>query len=98
MERRRFIAGCSALAAGTLVSGCENMKDLTLREILGFPESTETMSQIERNKAIALRWKNAQAEKDGEATISRMLAPGYRRARAGMAGAYRQHEIPTGLL
>jgi predicted ester cyclase len=84
MKRRRFIAGCSALAAGTLVSGCENVKDLTLREILGFPQSTETMSQIERNKAIALRWKKAQTEKDGEATISRMLAPGYRRARAGM--------------
>ena len=87
MKRRRFLAGCSALGAGALVSGCEqveNLKKMSLRDILGFPESGEPMSQIERNKALALRFKKAQGEKDGEATISRLLAPGYRRARSGL--------------
>lgn len=84
MKRRRFLTGCSALGAAALVSGCENVRSLNLREILGFPESGETMSQIERNKAIALRYKDAQAEKDGEAVISRLLAPGFRRTRAGL--------------
>ena len=75
------------MGAGALASGCERfegLKNLTVRDILGFPESGEAMSQIERNKAIALRFKKAQGEKDGEATISRLLAPGYRRTRAGM--------------
>ena len=84
MKRRRFLTGCSALGAAALVSGCENVKNLDLREILGFPESGDTPSQIEHNKAIALRYKSAQAEKDGEAVLSRLLAPGYRRTRAGL--------------
>jgi predicted ester cyclase len=42
------------------------------------------MSQLERNKALALRFKKAQGEKDGEAVISRLLSPAYKRARAGM--------------
>ena len=85
--RRRFLIGCAAIGGGALVSGCEqleSLKNLSLRDVLGFPENTEAMSQIERNKAIALRFKKAQGEKDGEATISRLLAPGYRRARSGM--------------
>ena len=84
MKRRSFLTGCSALGAATLVPGCESVKNMSLREILGLPQSTESMSQIERNKAIALRFKKAQGEPDGEAVISRLLAPGYWRARAGL--------------
>ena len=42
------------------------------------------MSLKEHNKAIAVRFKKAQGEKDGETTIAQLLAPNYRRTRAGM--------------
>ena len=42
------------------------------------------MSQLEKNKAVALRFKKAQGEKDGEAVTAKLLSPGYRRSRAEM--------------
>jgi predicted ester cyclase len=72
--RRRFMSGICAVGAGTFLPGCATN---------GGGRVTES-SQLERNKAIALRFKTAQGEKDGEVVINKLLAPGYRRARAGM--------------
>lgn len=71
--RRRFLTGVSALGAATLMPACAMIGG-----------DTDSMSQIERNKALALRFKKAQGDKDGEAVISRLLSPGYKRSRAGM--------------
>ena len=42
------------------------------------------MSDLERNKQIALRFKKAQGEPNGEAIIGQLLARDYRRTRGGM--------------
>lgn len=41
-------------------------------------------SVLERNKAIALRFKKAQGDENADAVIKDLLAPNYRRTRAGM--------------
>jgi predicted ester cyclase len=74
--------GLCALATGALAPGCA-----TNEGTRGTPAS-----QLERNKAIALRFKHAQGEKGGEAEIDQLLAPGYRRARAGMEHLARNAE------
>jgi predicted ester cyclase len=89
LRRRRFLAAASALGAAALMPGCT----MAGRDAPG-------MSESERNKAIALRFKKAQGEKDGQATISQLLAPNYKRARAGMehlaANAQGQGHPPPG--
>jgi predicted ester cyclase len=74
--------GMCALATGALAPGCATNEGMR-----GTPGS-----QLERNKAIALRFKHAQGEKGGEAVIDQLLAPGYRRSRAGMEHLARNAE------
>jgi predicted ester cyclase len=98
LARRRFLAGVSALGATAILP------------VHAADEKASNMngSQIERNKEIALRFKKAQGEKDGDAVIKQLLAPNYRRTRAGMEhlgrnaegqgwpspGPYLRHAIP----
>ena len=96
--RRRFIAGVSAIGAAAILPA--RAADEKASDMNG--------SQIEHNKAIALRFKKAQGEKDGDAVIKQLLAPNYRRTRAGMEhlgrnadgqgwpspGPYLRHAIP----
>ncbi len=81
--RRRFVSGLCALGAGALVPGCSLSGGGRVTDSLpyGLPHG----SQLERNKALALRFKKAQGETNGESVINTLLAPGYRRTRAGMA-------------
>ena len=74
LPRRRFLTGVSALGAAAFIPGCTTTG-----------ADADGLSQRERNKAIALKFKKAQAEKDGEATIRQLLSPSYKRTRAGMA-------------
>ena len=60
--RRAFLSRVSALAGAAVLPGCGTT-----------PERADVDSSRERNKAIALRFKHAQAEKDGEATIAGLL-------------------------
>jgi predicted ester cyclase len=69
LKRREFLAGAAALGAGAVMPGCA---------------SSTPASQLERNKAAALRFKKAQGEEDGEAAMRDLVAPGYQRTRAGM--------------
>jgi predicted ester cyclase len=73
LGRRRFIESVSALSVTLLASACTWNR-----------RAPVTPTQIERNKAVALRFKAAQAEKHGEGTIRQLLAYDYRRTRAGM--------------
>ena len=73
LQRRRFLAGASALGAAAFMPGCTTTG-----------ANGDGLSQRERNKAIALQFKKAQSEKDGEATIRQLLAPNYNRTRGGM--------------
>jgi predicted ester cyclase len=96
--RRRFLAGISAIGAAAILPA--HASDEKAPDMNG--------SQIERNKAIALRFKKAQGEKDGDEVIKQLLAPSYRRTRAGTEhlgrnaegqgwpspGPYLRHAIP----
>ena len=72
-SRRRFLASVSAIGAVALAPGCATMHD-----------GADSMGESERNKAVALRFKKAQAEEGGDAVIARLLAPTYKRTRAGL--------------
>jgi predicted ester cyclase len=72
-DRRRFLESIGAFGATLTASACTLNRSAPVKP-----------TQIERNKAVALRFKAAQGEKDGEATIRQLLAYDYRRARAGM--------------
>src|SRR5262249_49826068 len=72
-DRREFLAG--ALAAGSA---------LTLA--MPGPRAAHAQSptaQLERNKAIVRRFKEAQGTKDEAAAMKEVLAPNYKRWRAG---------------
>jgi predicted ester cyclase len=69
-RRRRFLAGLSVLGAGALMPGCASG-----------PAAGES---LERNKAVALRFKKLQGTKDEPLIEKEVLAPGYQRQRGGM--------------
>ena len=71
LPRRRFIAGVTALGAGALVGGCAM-------------NAQAPASQLERNKAVALRFKKLQGTKDEHLIEKEVLAPDYKRHRGGM--------------
>ena len=71
MPRRKFLAGAAALGAGALVEGCA-------------VTAQAPASQIERNRAVALRFKKLQGTKDEHLIEKEVLAPGYKRHRGGM--------------
>jgi hypothetical protein len=68
--RRTFLAGISALGAGALVPGCAS--------------GPAAGDSIERNKAVALRFKKLQGTKDEPLIAKEVLAPDYKRTRGGM--------------
>ena len=70
-SRRIFLAGISALGAGALMPGCASG-----------PQAGA--SDIERNKAVALRFKKLQGTKDEPLIAKEVLAPDYKRLRGGM--------------
>ena len=72
--RRRFLAGLSALGAGALLPGCASTSG----------DSGMNASQLERNRAIALRFKKLQGTKHEHLIEKEVLAPGYKRLRGGM--------------
>jgi len=69
--RRRLLASAAALGAGALVDGCAMT-------------TQARASQLERNKAVALRFKKLQGTKDEHLIEKEVLAPGYKRHRGGM--------------
>jgi len=71
--RREFLRG--AVGAGALtLAGIESQETMA--------QSTGT--QLERNKAVALRFKKAQGTKEEQDVMREVLAPGYNRLRGGM--------------
>jgi len=71
MPRRRFLAGLTALGAGALAPGCAS-------------NETSGVAEMERNKAVALRFKKLQGTKDEHLIEKEVLAPDYKRLRGGM--------------
>ena len=69
-SRRRFLAGVSALGAGALMPGCAS--------------EPAARDSLERNKAVALRFKKLQGTKDEPLIEKEVLAPDYKRLRGGM--------------
>jgi predicted ester cyclase len=73
-RRRKMLAGLSALGAGALLPSCA-------------PHSGGTRmsgDQLERNRAVAMRFKKLQGTPDEPKIENEVLAPGYRRLRGGM--------------
>jgi predicted ester cyclase len=71
LPRRRFLASAAALGAGALMGGCAMT-------------APATASQLERNRAVALRFKKLQGTKDEQLIEKEVLAPSYKRHRGGM--------------
>ena len=72
-SRREFLKG--ALGAG---AGLTMATDARRSAAQGSP------SQLERNKAVALRFKKSQGTKDEQEVMREVLAPDYKRVRGGM--------------
>jgi predicted ester cyclase len=72
-QRRRVLAGISALGAGALLPACATDSGRRV-----------SADQLERNKAVALRFKKLQGTKDEPLIEKEVLAPGYKRLRGGM--------------
>jgi len=71
LPRRRVLAGLAALGAGALMPGCAT-------------NGQSSAAQLERNKAVVMRFKKAQGAKDQDAVMREVLAPDYKRLRGGM--------------
>lgn len=69
-NRRRFLAGLSAIGAGALMPGCAS--------------GPTAGDSLERNKAVAMRFKKLQGTKDEPLIEKEVLAPDYKRLRGGM--------------
>ncbi len=72
--RRRVLGGLSALGAGALLPSCATDA--------GSPRMSP--AQLERNKAVAMRFKKLQGTKDEALIEKEVLAPNYSRLRGGM--------------
>ena len=70
--RRKVLAGLSAIGAGALLPACATDR------------AGASGSQLERNKAVAMRFKKLQGTKDEALIEKEVLAPGYQRLRGGM--------------
>ena len=69
--RRRVLAGLVALGAGALMPGCASN-----------PPGASAL--LERNKAVALRFKKSQGTPEEAEVMREILAPDYKRFRGGM--------------
>jgi predicted ester cyclase len=72
--RRRVLGGLSALGAGALLPSCATESG----------GSRMSGSQLERNKAVAMRFKKLQGTRDEPLIEKEVLAPNYKRLRGGM--------------
>jgi predicted ester cyclase len=70
--RRRFLKSAAVAGAGLSLAGHE-MRPARAQAAL-----------LERNKAVALRFKKAQGTPEEEAAMKEVLAPGYKRLRGGL--------------
>ena len=70
--RRRFLKSAAVAGAGLSLAGHE-MRPARAQATL-----------LERNKAVALRFKKAQGTPEEEAAMKEVLAPGYKRLRGGL--------------
>src|SRR5262245_2737025 len=70
--RRRFLKTAAAAGAGLTLAGHE-MRPAQAQATL-----------LERNKAVALRFKKTQGTKEEQEVMKEVLAPGYKRLRGGM--------------
>ncbi len=80
------LAGLAALGAGALLPGCAS-------------NEPAPASRLERNKAVALRFKKAQGTQEEADVMREVLAPEYKRWRGGMenlAGNARDQGFPGG--
>jgi predicted ester cyclase len=69
--RREFLASALGAGAGLMTSGAPRAR------------AQASASQRERNKSIVRRFKESQGTKDEAAAMKEVLAPGYKRRRAG---------------
>src|SRR4030095_12353905 len=72
--RRRFLAGLSGIGMSAFLPACASNPT----------GSDMSASQLERNKAVALRFKKLQGTKDEHLIEKEVLAPDYKRLRGGM--------------
>jgi len=70
--RRSFLKSAAVAGAGFTLAGHE-MRPARAQATL-----------LERNKAVALRFKKAQGTPEEEAAMKEVLAPGYKRLRGGL--------------
>src|SRR4030095_11501440 len=70
--RRKFVESAAVAGAGLTLAGHE-MRPVQAQATL-----------LERNKAVALRFKKAQGTPEEEAAMKEVLAPGYKRLRGGL--------------
>src|SRR6185436_9842866 len=70
--RRNFLKSAAVAGAGLMLAGHE-MRPVQAQATL-----------LERNKAVALRFKKAQGTPEEEAAMKEVLAPGYKRLRGGL--------------
>jgi hypothetical protein len=70
--RRRFLKSAAAAGAGLTLTGHE------------IQPAQAQATLLERNKAVALRFKKAQGTPEEEATMKEVLAPSYKRLRGGL--------------
>jgi predicted ester cyclase len=72
VNRRQFLK--SALSAGALTMAAGNSHQ----------SAAQAPAQLERNKAVALRFKKSQGTPEQDAVMKEVLAPDYKRVRGGM--------------
>src|SRR5262245_21406469 len=74
ITRRSFIQGAFGAGAGLALSGREAR----------MASAQAPASQLERNKAVALRFKKAQGTTEEKEAMQEVLSPSYKRLRGGM--------------
>ncbi len=75
MTRRGFVKGAvGAAGAGWVMHAAQS----------GWAQTSAQNDALERNKALALRFKKAQGAPDQDAVMKAVLAPNYKRVRGGM--------------
>ena len=74
ITRRRLLQGALGAGAGFTMTALDSRG----------AAAQATAGQLERNKAVALRFKKAQGTKEEEQVMREVLSPGYKRLRGGM--------------
>ncbi len=74
MDRRGFLKGALGAGAGLTLNAADSQ----------WAAAQSAASQLERNKAVALRFKKAQGTKEEQDVMREVLSPNYQRLRGGM--------------